>query len=369
MSQTSLETLLERWSEAHDRGEDLAPADLCLETPALLAELTRQIADVRRMKHLVEQMSASTLVPATICSMGQTVASVRPAGEVPLPEIPGYEILAELGRGGMAIVYLAHDHHRQHLVAIKTAREPGAFMQSRFRQEAEIVQQLTNRGIVRIHEIGQCAVPGESCRPFLTMELCVGGSLADKLGGKRMPPWSAARLVGSLARTMTTVHRAGIVHRDLKPANVLLGCRASNVDERGPRLRFEPKITDFDIAKRIGLADHSWGQILGTPSYMAPEQAEGRTTDIGPAADIYALGAILYECLTGRPPFLGICIYETLQMVQEQSPVAPRELNPRCPRELERITLKCLHKEPAERYPTAKALALALMNCCPFGVN
>ncbi len=223
-------------------------------------------------------------------------------------------------------------------------REPGAGTThlARFRIEAEAVAQLQHPNIVQIYDIGE--VDG---LPFVSLEFLEGGDLADRLAGTPQPGMAAAELVATLARAVHAAHQARIVHRDLKPANVLL--TADGV----------PKITDFGLAKRLESDDHQTqtGDIMGTPSYMAPEQALGRTKDVGPAADIYALGAILYEVLTGRPPLKGETVMETVRQVIHDDPVPPSRLVPRLARDLETICLKCLNKDPQRRYATAEELA------------
>jgi WD40 repeat protein len=196
---------------------------------------------------------------------------------------------------------------------------------------------------VQVYEVGE-----HQGRPFLALEYCGGGSLEGRLGGSPLPPAEAARLVQTLAHAVHAAHQANVVHRDLKPANVLLGADGT------------PKITDFGLAKKLDEQGRTQtGAIMGTPSYMAPEQAEGRK-DVGPAADVHALGAILYECLTGRPPFRGPTPLDTVVQVVTSDPVAPTQLQPKVPRDLETICLKCLHKERARRYPRAEELAADL---------
>jgi eukaryotic-like serine/threonine-protein kinase len=259
--------------------------------------------------------------------------------------VPGYEILQELGRGGMGVVYQARQASLNRLVALKVilaGLHAGTEQRARFRIEAEAVARLQHSNIVQIHEVGE-----HDGQAYLALEFVDGSSLARRLAGSPLPPTAAARLVETLARAMYHAHQRGIVHRDLKPANVLL--TADGI----------PKITDFGLAKRLegeGVTGSS-GAILGTPSYMAPEQARGDSRQVGPAADIYALGAILYELLTGRTPFKAAMALETLQQVLHQEPVPPRRLQPGVPRDLETICLKCLHKEPARRYADAEALA------------
>src|SRR5262245_30991858 len=212
------------------------------------------------------------------------------AGTAEGPLVPGYEVLGELGRGGMGVVYKARQAGLNRVVALKmvlAGGHAGPAELARFRVEAEAVARLQHPNIVGVFEVGEAGG-----RPFLSLEFCPEGSLEQRLGGTPLPPEEAARLVETLAGAMHAAHRTGVVHRDLKPANVLLGADGT------------PKVSDFGLAKRLGEAagQTATGAVLGTPSYMAPEQAEGRK-DVGPAADVYALGAILYECLTGRPPF------------------------------------------------------------------
>ena len=261
------------------------------------------------------------------------------------PIIPGYEIQRELGRGGMGVVYEARQVALKRTVALKmirTGSQAGPEERARFKTEAETIARLQHPNIVQIHEIGE--VDGQA---FYALEFVPGGSLARELAGAVLPPRQAAELVATLAQAMHVAHQAGVIHRDLKPANVLLAAQRV------------PKVTDFGLAKQMDdpAGPTQSGQILGTPSYMAPEQASGRPGEIGPATDIYALGAILYECLTGRPPFKGATMLETLEQVRSDEPVSPSQLQPRIPRDLVTICLKCLHKEPRRRYATAAALA------------
>jgi WD40 repeat protein len=278
--------------------------------------------------------------------------------------VPGYEILSELGRGGMGVVYKARHLGLNRLVALKmilAGQHVGSSELARFRLEAEAVAHLQHPHIVQIYEIGET-----NGLPYFSLELIEGGSLAGKLQGTPLPAKESARLVETLARAMQHAHERGIIHRDLKPANVLMSGEwrvASGGRDSSSGARYAtnaiPKITDFGLAKRL---DHGHGQtqsgsILGTPSYMAPEQADGKNNEVGPAADIYALGAILYELLTGRPPFRGPTPLDTVLQVVSEEPVAPARLAPKLPRDLETICLKCLQKEPRQRYPTALALA------------
>jgi WD40 repeat protein len=245
----------------------------------------------------------------------------------------------------MGVVYKARHRQLGRFVALKMVRanrhdEPEQL--ARFLAEARAAARLQHPHVVQIHEIGE-----HDGLPYFSLEFLEGGSLAQKIAGKPVPGREAAELVETLARAMHVAHLRGIVHRDLKPANVLLTADGL------------PKIADFGLAKRLDedAGQTRVGQVMGTPSYMAPEQAAGAVERIGPAADVYALGAILYECLTGRPPFRAATIAQTLRQVQEQEPVPPRQLNPASDLDLETVALKCLHKEPPRRYASAEALA------------
>jgi hypothetical protein len=259
---------------------------------------------------------------------------------------PGYEILGELGRGGMGVVYKARQLRPPRLVALKMVRDSAfaaADALGRFRREAEAVARLKHPHIVEIHEVGEHAG-----LPYLCLEFLEGGTLATRAGGKPQPPRAAAETAETLARAVHYAHSQGVLHRDLKPANVLLTAQG------------QLKVTDFGLAKRLDSASvHTeTGAILGTPSYMAPEQATpGQAARLGPAADVWALGAILYEMLTGRPPFLAVNDLHTVLQVVAADPVTVRRLQPKVPRDLETICLKCLQKEPRKRYASALDLA------------
>ncbi len=273
-----------------------------------------------------------------------TAGQARQGPPLGMPEIPGYEMLGELARGGMGIVYKARQQDLNRIVALKVIRagaNAGEAERARFRTEARAVAGLQHPYVVQIYEVGE-----HEGLLFLCLEYCSGGSLADNLGSGPLPPEQAARLMEQIAQAVHAAHQRGIIHRDLKPANVLLF-------EDGT-----PRVADFGLAKRLDEQGQTPPRaVLGTPSYLAPEQAGGQSGQVGPAADIHALGAIFYECLTGRPPYKAASALETLRQVMRSHPLPPRKLNGSVPRELETICLKCLEKNPARRYPTAEALA------------
>ncbi len=295
----------------------------------------------------VEPSSAVVRDPgASTSDAATTLPEARPA---PSPfaviAIPGYEIIDELGRGGMGVVYKARQVQLNRPCALKMIlagihATPQAA--ARFLSEAQAIARLHHPHIVQIYSIGD--VNG---LPYVELEYLPGGGLDRQLDGTPWKPDRAARLVEQLARGIADAHAQGIVHRDLKPANVLLSADGT------------PKISDFGLAKFLG-SDSGLTRseaIMGSPSYMAPEQAEGRTREVGPEADVYALGTILYELLTGRTPFRGASILETLEQVKTAEAVPPSRLVPRLPRDIETIALRCLQKEPVKRYRSAVALA------------
>ena len=260
--------------------------------------------------------------------------------------IPGYEIEHELGRGGMGVVYLARQLSLKRPVALKlllSAATASEGQIDRFQVEVEAVAALQHPNIVQVYEFGE-----HDGHPFCSLEYVPGGSLSAALkAAPRRTPADAAALVETLARAVQHAHQRGVVHRDLKPANILLAADGT------------PKVADFGLAKRLEDTDSAHtrtGEVMGTPAYMAPEQAAGKTHEIGPACDVYALGAILYELLTGRTPFKGESVIDTIQKVLNAEPEPPSRHAPGLPRDLETICLKCLAKEQAGRYPSALAL-------------
>ena len=295
----------------------------------------------------------------------------------PLPLIPGYEILQEMGRGGMGVVYKARHLGLNRLVALKMIlvgdlASPEAL--ARFRSEAQLLAQLQHPHIVQVYDVGTIEDKSGIPRPYMALELVEGGSLSRQLRYHPQPPREAATLLETLARAIQAAHEKGIIHRDLKPGNVLLANKEPQrpVREREketpssmslhtpmPLSAFQPKITDFGLAKRLegDSSQTRTGEIVGTPNYMAPEQAAGRNPELGPAVDIYALGAILYEALTGRPPYQGVSPTDTVLQVLGRDPLPPSYLQHELPPDLETICLKCLRREPHQRYASAAAVA------------
>jgi len=315
----------------------------------------------------------ATLVPTTPSGGALEYAhTVTPpgSGDLPLaprlesgptcPLIVGYELIDEIGRGGMGVVYRARQISLNRPVALKmilNGFQASDRDRARFRAEAAAVARLRHPNIVQIFEVGD-----QGGRPYLALELVDGTTLQERLAGTPQPTAPAAGLIELLARATHHAHQRGIVHRDLKPGNVLLAPAADGASDAADPATARygvPKITDFGLAKRMEEDDGQTrsGDLLGTPSYMAPEQAAGRAGEVGPAADVYALGAMLYETLTGRPPFRGATAVETIQQAVHDDPVPPGRLRPKLPKDLERICLKCLEKAPARRYASALALA------------
>jgi serine/threonine-protein kinase len=268
------------------------------------------------------------------------------------PDVAGYEIQAELGRGAVGVVYRARHRELNRPVALKVIMAgPHLSLEARqrFRVEARAIARLHHPNIVQVYDVGE-----QSGYPYLALELVEGQNLARWLGGVPHPAADAARIIATLAGAVDYAHRQGVIHRDLKPANVLLAADGT------------AKITDFGLAKLLpgpGAAEDRMTQsgiILGTPAYIAPEQARGQAGEAGPAADIYSLGAMLYELLTGRPPFHGTSPMETLLQAAHQEPVQATRLVPRVPRDLDTICLRCLEKDAQKRYTTAGELAADL---------
>lgn len=294
-----------------------------------------------------DDATASTVAwgDETLDSVAKLVSTNPSLASRGMPQIPGYEITDEIGRGGMGVVYKARHLSLNRVVALKTIRSASLANEqqlARFKTEAEALAQIQHPHIVQVFEIGEI-----DDTPFLTMEFVAGSTLDETIEAGSFTPMESAQCVEQLARAMFSAHQRGVLHRDLKPSNILL------TDD------LQPKITDFGLAKcttndsQMTVAE----TIMGTPSYMPPEQAQGRLEEIGPQSDIYSLGAVLYELLTGRPPFRGSTPLETVRQVIGQEVTPPRHLAPKTPRDLETICLKCLHKQPAARYATAADLA------------
>jgi tetratricopeptide (TPR) repeat protein len=348
-----------------DQAVDLSPAEQqsylaanCPDDPVLRARVEQLLACAA---HLGEPDKTAAFLRSPVVRRPEKTADPRgdtpsmrgdtsaPQPGPPLPKLADYALVRELGRGGMGVVYLARQVALKRMVAVKMPPVGlGVEEWLRFQTEAEAAARLQHPHIVQVHETGEY-----QGRPFLVMELLEGGSLAQKVAQAPLAARPAAGLLEKLARAVHYAHERGVIHRDLKPSNVLLSADGT------------PKITDFGLARRLDetltpeypVARTQTGAILGTPSYMAPEQAAGQSKEAGPATDVYALGAILYECLTGRPPFKGATTLETTQQVLSDDPVPPRKLQSSVPRDLETICLKCLAKEPTKRYASAAHLA------------
>jgi len=314
--------------------------------PTLLTRLRRLPAEVKATVSASPQ--TWTPVPEKVEELCSLLAPPQEPDE--LGRFGSYGILRSLGTGGMGAVFAARQTQPRRIVALKmirTASRVGRQQLARFRSETEIIAQLQHPNIVPVYEVGE-----HDGRPYYTMEFLEGGSLTQKLAAAPLSPRAAAELALVLTRAVHFAHERSIVHRDLKPANVLLAADST------------PKIADFGLAKQFGrepdepgLAYRTEsGAILGTPGYMAPEQVHGSKA-VGPAADVYALGAILYECLTGRPPFRAATVWETLEQIRSQEPAPVSRLQPKTPQDLQTICQKCLHKEPGRRYDSAAALA------------
>jgi serine/threonine protein kinase len=299
------------------------------------------------------------------------------------PHVPGLELVEALGSGGMGVVFKARQTTLGRDVAVKFLRDAHAAdweQRERFLQEARAVARLRHPNLVQLYEFGEAPTAGgTTSQPYLVLEYVPGGSLADLMRGSPQRPKEAARLVETLAQAIHYAHQQGVIHRDLKPANVLLqrsevrdqrSEEGSQMSKEGGKCRPKasdlcpltsdlcPKVTDFGLAKFLAGSDLTQtGDVLGTPGYMAPEQASSKFGSITAAVDVYGLGAILYEALTGRPPFQAETAPATVYQVQHEDPVTPRRLQPTIPSDLDTICLKCLRKEPGRRYATAQNLA------------
>ncbi len=389
-SDDPVESLVSRWFALHAQGQLSSPEQLCRDCPELLPEFQRRLGMLDKFDCFLGKLSTEQEplppAPSPVSAKPETISpsAARPLDDpfatVPASPVecapptssvpPGYEILGELGRGGMGVVYKARQVQLNRLVALKmilSGGHAGSEERVRFLAEGEAIAAIRHPGIVQIYDFGT-----HGGLPYFALEFCAGDSLAGKLNGTPLPPREAARIVEQVADAIQAAHQRGIIHRDLKPANVLLSfsrdAESSERSARGDALRsedsasrlnaVEPKVSDFGLARRVegGIGLTQTGAVMGTPSYMAPEQAEAKK-DIGPAADVYALGAILYECLTGRPPFKAATAFDTIMQVVATEPVPVRQLQPGVPVDLETICLKCLQKEPGKRYGSAREMA------------
>jgi serine/threonine protein kinase len=341
-----LAQLFEELSGQQRRGLRPDVEAVCRQHPDLADEL-RQLLNLAQIADVVAR-------PAT----GQTTilqAPPRPTPAAPPHSFDGYELIEELGRGAMGVVYKAWEPSLQRFVALKMVLRgdhASTADLARFRGEAQSAARLSHRNIVPVYKVGE-----HDGRDYFCMELVEGTTLAALSADGPLPQERAARYVAAIARAVHHAHAQGILHRDLKPSNILI-----DRDD-------QPRVTDFGLAKRVssepasraasapGASLTQTGAILGTPSYMAPEQAAGGEGKVGPAADTYALGAILYELLTGRPPFQAASVWDVLMLVRTEEPARPRLLNRRVHPDLEMICLKCLEKRPEHRYESALALA------------
>ena len=356
--QEALETLTGKrlscpdWSTATDSttnpGAMAGPSRDRLSEPGAL-DPSLQIENDTRHKRLI--LDRSIRQPSALHS-DPADAIELPDGSEPgtlwPPQVDGYDIVGRLGRGGMGVVYRARQCGLDRLVALKMLRGGGhadSESLARFRIEVRSVARLRHPNVVQVYDVGE-----SRGLPFVALELLEGGSLDARNGGNPQPEANSASLLATLARAVASAHESGIVHRDLKPTNILFTRDGI------------PKITDFGLAKRLDEDDGQTqsGQVMGSPSFMAPEQARGAGRAVGPLADVYSLGAILYEMLTGRPPFKGSSPLETLSLVVRVEPVPPTILRPNLARDLETICLKCLSKEPQKRYLSAADLAADL---------
>ncbi len=330
-SQDRIIELLAEWEEQYRLGNNLTPEELCADD----ADMRQHLRDrIQRRCRLLTQIAP----PVTGDVSGDFLTETPPA-------VPGYELYEVLGSGGMGIVYKARQKAVNRIVALKVVlagRHCSVSDLVGFRKEAETVARLRHPNVIQIYEVAQ-----HDGRPFLALEYVDGGSLSQSLTGNPVSPSKAAAFMLTIANAIQYVHEHGVIHRDLKPANILLAADGT------------PKITDFGLAKRLddGGDQTRTGTVKGTPNYMAPEQALGRTSEIGPATDVYSLGVIMYELLTGRVPFSGETVLETLEQVRTFEPVAVRQLVPKVPRSLDMICLKCLAKDPSRRYSSARLLA------------
>ncbi len=336
-----LAQLVAELSDRAQRGEAIDLEAECRRVPQFAQDL-RDLWGVICVARVAGSNSA--IMPPTLDS--GTARSDFPSGTLTLPARFGdYELRDEIGRGGMGVVYRAQQASLGREVAVKMILRGQLASQAdreRFEAEAQAAARLDHPGIVPVYEVGE--IDG---RPYFSMKLVGGTTLAQLLADGPLPPREAAAILAKVARAIHFAHMRGVLHRDLKPSNILL-------DEQG-----EPHVTDFGLAKQIAAGESltRTGAVLGTPAYMAPEQAAGQRGQVGPRSDVYSLGVMLYHMLTGRPPFQAASPAEMVMLVLEQDPVPPRMLNPKADRDLEMICLRCLQKPPDLRYASAAGLA------------
>jgi serine/threonine protein kinase len=344
-----LDELATAYLKAQEAGQTPDRQALLDSNPDLASELREFFADQDRLERLATPLRPLADLSGpdanTISFPMQTRAETARLLPAPPRSFAGYTVLSAVGQGGMGVVWKARQQRPDRLVALKMFRAVDLASPTdvqRFRNEAEVIAQLDHPNILPVYEVGE--YDGVH---YFSMKLVEGGSLADHLASFHADPRAAARLLETIARAVYYAHQRGVLHRDLKPANILL-------DGQG-----QAYVSDFGLAKRMETDSRltQSGALVGTPSYMAPEQAAGQPKLIGPHTDIHALGAILYELLIGRPPFRGFTVLDTLDQVRELEPVPPSRLQPKVPRHLEAICMKCLQKEPARRYADSQALA------------
>ncbi len=349
--------LLRLWQEEFERGRDIPAAELCVEYPELVEELDKQIQILRRMNEL-KSASETLSVEGSDSSQIQSLLKTKIQADALvtlafgthstlIPNIPGYEIVGELGRGGMGVVYKARQHGLNRTVALKIVLgddKADSKQLIRFLAEAEAVASVQHPNVVEVYHFGE-----HQAQPFLALEFCPGGSLDAKLKGKQLKPVDAAELLARIAEGVHAAHSKGIIHRDIKPQNILLSADGT------------PKVSDFGLAKKVlGREQTQTENILGTPAYMSPEQASGSTRFVGPETDVWSLGVMLYEMLSGVRPFIGETQWDTLVSVQKGTYSPLRKINPNIPHDLQLICQKSMAREPKDRYATAGELALDL---------
>ncbi len=343
------------WEELHEAGTPVTIEELCKDCAELIPDLRTRLKALGALDAvLVNETTEGTVTVVNDKNSASDNLAVRIGSQ---PVIPGYEIIRELGRGGMGVVYEARQQRLNRHVAVKVllgGRYATAKSQERFKAEVDAIGRMQHPNLIQVFDVGE-----HDGRVYYSMEYLAGGSLEDRIANIPWPARKAAEILKILADAIEAVHQQGVIHRDLKPANILLTTSDATNARWGVDGFGIPKISDFGLAKRTDvptgptLTEH----VLGTPTYMAPEQAAGHSRQVGPATDIYSLGAILYRLLIGRPPFVGESVIEIVRQVVDADPVSPRILQPSIPVDLETICLKCLNKQPSQRYGSAAALA------------